>query len=272
MPELPEVQTVVNNLSESLIGKSILSVKSPNKYKRVFHQIRVTDCNQLLLNNRIEKITRRGKYIVFILERGFFCVHLRMTGKLLINLENKEHIKYVSAQFNFTDGSQLFFKDVRKFGRIYFSNNLDWLELKLGIEPLTEEFNSNYLYNHLQKKNRMMKPLLMDQTFIAGLGNIYVDEVLWSAGIHPSSISSYICKQKAEILCFAIKDILTNAIKKKGTTFQNFSFGENEIGEFKHELKIFGRTNKPCLNCGNPITKIKIAQRGTHFCKKCQPH
>ena len=272
MPELPEVQTVVNNLSESLIGKSILSVNSPNKYKRVFHQTSVTDYNRFLLNNRIEKITRRGKYIVFALKRGFLCVHLRMTGKLLINLENKDHIKYVSAQFDFTDGSQLFFKDVRKFGRIYFSNNLDWLEFKLGIEPLTEKFNSNYLYNHLQRKNRMIKPLLMDQSFIAGLGNIYVDEALWYAGIHPSSISSHICKKRAERLCFAIQDILSDAIQKKGTTFQNFSFGENETGNFKGELRIFGRTNKSCLNCGNPIQKIKVAQRGTHICKKCQPY
>lgn len=271
MPELPEVQTVVNDLSDSITGKSILSVKSPNKYTRVFHQSTLTECNKFLINRRIDKLLRRGKYIVFELDQGFLCVHLRMTGKLLLNLENDADLKYVSAQFNFTDGSQLFFQDVRKFGRIYCSKNLDWLEAKLGIEPLAEAFTSEYFYYHLQRNNRQMKPLLLDQSFIAGLGNIYVDEALWFSGIHPLMIASKISEKQSNKLHEGILSVLLNAIAAKGTTIINFSYGENDMGTYKDQLKIFGETNNPCPKCGNPIQKIKVAQRGTHFCKKCQP-
>lgn len=209
--------------------------------------------------------------MVMHLSSGYLLIHLRMTGKLVYNLENESDLKYVSAKFTFEDESELYFKDVRKFGRIYFCKNLDWLEDKLGIEPLSDQFTPKWLQTQLQTKKRMMKPLLLDQSFIAGLGNIYVDEALWLAGIHPLTLSYNVPKKKGNILCFAIKDILSNAINQKGTTFLNFSFGNNNTGNFKNELKIFGKENLPCPKCGNPIQKIKVAQRGTHFCKKCQP-
>ena len=270
MPELPEVQTVVNFLRKHIVGKSILSINSPNKYTRVFVNGTVTDCNLFLLNKRIENIRRRGKYIIFDLNLGHLLFHLRMTGRLILQLPNSGDIKYVSAKLTFQDGSELFFRDTRKFGRIYFCNNLDWLENKLGIEPLSSGFTAEWLYAQLKQKKRMMKPLLMDQSFIAGLGNIYVDEALWQAGIHPSSSSSQIGKKKTYLLCRGIINILKKAIALNGTTIINFSFGQNSMGSYKKKLNIFGKTNQPCPACGNPVKKIKVAQRGTHFCPKCQ--
>ena len=272
MPELPEVQTVVNYLTKHIVGKSILSINSPNKYTRVFGNYTLNDCNRFLLKKRIENIRRRGKYIIFDLNQGHLLYHLRMTGKLILQLPKVEDIKYVSAKLSFDDNSELFFKDVRKFGRIYYSENLDWLESKLGIEPLSEKFTSKYLYQHLQQKNRQMKPLLLDQSFIAGLGNIYVDEALWYAGIHPLMIASQISEKQSKKLYEGIQSILLNAIAVKGTTIINFSYGENGRGNYKDQLNVFGETNNPCPKCKTIIQKIFVGQRGTHFCPACQPN
>ena len=270
MPELPEVQTVVNYLTKHIVGKSILSINSPNKYTRVFGSCTLNECNRSLLKKRIENIRRRGKYIIFDLNQGHLLYHLRMTGKLILQLSKAEDIKYVSAKLTFDDNSELFFQDVRKFGRVYFCNNLDWLENKLGIEPLSSGFAAGWLRAQLKQKNRMMKPLLLDQSFIAGLGNIYVDEALWYAGIHPLSIASTLSNKQSKKLHEGIQSVLLNAIAAKGTTIINYSYGDNDSGNYKKQLKIFGKENSPCPGCGNPINKIKVAQRGTHFCSKCQ--
>ena len=272
MPELPEVQTVVNFLTKLIVGKTILSINSPNKYTRVFDNYTLNDCNRFLIKKRIENIRRRGKYIIFDLNQGHLLYHLRMTGKLILQLPKVEDIKYVSAKLSFDDNSELFFKDVRKFGRIYYSENLDWLESKLGIEPLSEKFTSKYLYQHLQQKNRQMKPFLLDQSFIAGLGNIYVDEALWYAGIHPLMIASQISEKQSKKLYEGIQSILLNAIAVKGTTIINFSYGENGRGNYKDQLNVFGETNNPCPKCKTIIQKIFVGQRGTHFCPACQPN
>ena len=270
MPELPEVQTVVNYLSNNVLGKTISSIESPNNHAKTFVDGTLNDFYQFLQQKEIHKIWRRGKYIIFDLDKGYLLFHLRMTGKLILQLSSSGDIKYVSAKLIFEDGSELFFRDTRKFGRIYFCNNLDWLENKLGIEPLSSGFTAEWLHAQLKQKNRMMKPLLLDQSFIAGLGNIYVDEALWQAGIHPESRSSQIGKKKADLLCCGIKNILKKAIALNGTTIINFSYGQNSMGSYKEKLKIFGKTNYPCPKCGSPIEKIKVTQRGTHFCPKCQ--
>ena len=270
MPELPEVETVVNHLSNELIGKIIFSIDSPNDYMRVFHEISLEDCNVFFHNQVIDKVWRRGKYIIFSLTNGFLCIHLRMTGKLLTTLENPKDFKYVSAEFTFSDQSKLYFKDVRKFGRIYCTSTLNWLEEKLGIEPLSAGFTPQWLLTQLNKKNRKMKALLLDQSFIAGLGNIYIDEALWRAGIHPGRISSTLTQSMVERLHFSIIDILHRAIEAKGTTFLSFSYGENGKGEFIDNLQVFGKQGLPCPNCNTPIVKKIIAQRGTHFCPSCQ--
>ena len=204
------------------------------------------------------------------LDSGFLLFHLRMTGKFLLDRPDKNELKYVSFQLIFSDDNNLFFRDTRKFGRAYIFQNLDWLEDRQGIEPFSDDFNSDWLHFHITQRKRMMKPLLLDQRFIVGLGNIYVDEALWQAKIHPKAISITIGKVRCIKLCLAIKDILNSAIKNKGTTIIDYSYGSNEKGHFKKELKVFGRINKPCSRCSLSISKIFVSQRGTHYCKKCQ--
>ena len=270
MPELPEVQTVVNYLKNILPGKTIQSVQSPNGYKGVMENGSLAHYQAFLYKRQIQSIWRRGKFIIMKLDFGILLFHLRMTGRIVLELTNKSDYKYVSFQLIFSDGINLFFRDIRKFGRAYICQSLSWLEKRLGIEPLSEQFTPAWIHHQLNKRKRMIKPLLMDQSFIAGLGNIYVDEALWQAKIHPKNISAKIGKVRCKILCIAIQNVLSRAIKYKGTTIIDFSYGRNEKGHFKNELNVFGRTNQPCPRCSLSIIKISVAQRGTHYCKKCQ--
>ena len=272
MPELPEVQTVVNFLKPNLSGKTIICVKNPNKYQNVFQFGNLSEYNKFLKNRYIKDIFRRGKYIILKLDYGYLLVHLRMTGKLQINKPNLKEMKYVSFKLSFKDGSHLFFQDIRKFGRIYISKDLNWLEQKIGIEPLSKKFNTTWLYNNLNKYKRMIKPFLMDQKIIAGLGNIYVDEALWKSYIHPKAKTNNINKIRSDILVKSIKKILIKAIEYQGTTIINFSYGINKKGDFSNELQIFGQPNKPCPRCKSLIIKKFLNQRGTHFCNNCQKH
>ena len=248
MPELPEVQTVVNSLKPKLPGKIIQSVKCPNGYTGVFENGSLRKYNNFLIGQKLQSVYRRGKFIVIEINSGFLLIH----------------------QLTFLDGSDLFFQDIRKFGRIYICKNLKWLEQKLGVEPLSKDFTSKWLYNQLHKCNRMMKPLLLDQHFIAGLGNIYVDEALWKSGIHPKAISNRIGKKRSNHLSDSIKETLNSAILLQGTTIINFSYGQNKKGNFSDELNIFGKTDSPCPKCSKPIIKNFVGQRGTHYCRKCQ--
>lgn len=270
MPELPEVQTVVNFLKDKLPGKTIQSVQSPNGYEGVFANGSLTYYSMFLCGRQIQSIWRRGKFIVIALDSGFLLFHLRMTGRIILEQPDKSKWKYVSFQIRFMEGINLLFQDTRKFGRAYICQNLDWLEEKLGIEPFSEHFSANWLHHQLSQRKRMIKPLLMDQRFIAGLGNIYVDEALWKAKVHPKTPSSNVGKTHCNKLYIAIQNILNRAIKYKGTTIIDFGYGNNEKGSFKKELKVFGRTNESCLRCSMPIVKIFVDQRGTYFCKKCQ--
>ena len=271
MPELPEVQAVVDSLNENNIpGKTIESILSPNGYESVCHEYSLHDFQKFLKNKTIDIIKRRGKFIIMELDNGFLLFHLRMTGKLLISLDDNTKKKHLSLQINFKDKSSLYFQDMRKFGKAYILKNIKWLENKIGIEPLSKEFDSEWLIKTLKSHKKMIKPLLLDQKIIAGLGNIYIDEALWHAKIHPKSICSKITRHKINLLCFTIKDILTNALKHKGTTIINFSYGNNEKGDFKKQLKVFSKENQPCKKCNEKITKEFVGQRGTHFCKKCQ--
>ena len=271
MPELPEVQAVVDSLNTSNIpGKIIESVISPNGYESVCENNSLSDFQNFLQKKQIREIRRRGKFIILELNSGFLYFHLRMTGKILQQIKNDKENKYISLQINFTDKSKLFFSDIRKFGRAYISQNLSLLEKRLGIEPLSNELNPNWLYSLFQCHHRMVKSLLLDQKFIVGLGNIYVDEALWQAKIHPREISSKVTRKKINTLCIAIKAILQSAIQHKGTTIINFNYAENKKGHYKDQLKVFGKQNEPCLRCNQIISKIFVMQRGTHYCKKCQ--
>ncbi len=274
MPELPEVQTIVDDLiDEGLVGKKISGAQV--YWGRTLYSLTQKKFQNEIKNKTIKKIYRRAKYIVFSLSSGYtVAFHLRMTGKLYLRNTSKDKDKHEHVIIKLTGGKSLCFHDVRKFGKIYlFCEGLGPLA-DLGFEPLSEQFKPDVLFDLLFSKNRMLKPFLLDQKVIAGLGNIYVDEALWGARLHPCRISSTILQSEAKSLCKAIKVVLKRGLKNKGTTLGNgkgnFYSGGSNRGRNKEQLKVFHRAGLPCVNCGNIIKRIIVGQRSTHICSKCQ--
>ena len=270
MPELPEVETVVRYLRPNIIGKIIDSILPQNNYAKVLATHTIKQLNKLVVKKSIIDVARRGKYIVINLDEGHLLIHLRMTGRLLLNLSDNDKFKHLTAIIHFTDKSSVYFKDYRKFGRLYYYDTLDYLDKKLGVEPLSKKFTKDWLYKNLQNSKRQLKPLLLNQSFIAGLGNIYVDEALWYAKLHPQQLGSLVDKKKSAVLHSVIQELLQTAIDNQGTTIINFYFGEGRKGNFREQLQVFGRQNKNCPRCKTVIEKIRVAQRGTHICPHCQ--
>ena len=267
MPELPEVQTVVNHIRGDLVGKKIVGIIP--LWEKSLHNFKPNDLSIKNKKNRILDVRIRAKFIIIDLGDFIIAVHLRMTGKLYIQ-EGSSIPKYTRAIIKLENSKDLIFDDIRKFGRIYLYKNLIEIDSKHGPEPLGKEFTEKWLYDNLKKKNRNLKALLLDQSFIAGLGNIYVDEILWESGIHPNSISSAISKTKVSILHNSIQNILKKAIDNHGTTFMSFTYLNGRLGNYSNELKIFGKQGELCKTCGDLIKKIKVAGRGTHICSTCQ--
>jgi len=261
VPELPEVETVVRGLQNTIVGETIVDLEVPWEKALV-----ADDPYESIVGKAITGVRRRAKYIVIELDHGALLVHLRMTGKLTPVFPEK----HVTVILNFESGSSLYFQDTRKFGRMEYVHNPDDTLDHLGPEPLSVEFTVDAFYDMLRGKKRQIKPLLLDQTFLAGLGNIYVDEALFQAGIQPLSIASVIPKARVDSLHSAIQSILSASIKAQGTTVLNFSHGDNQSGTYQAALQVYGRKDEPCLICDTPVTKIKVGQRGTHYCSSCQ--
>ncbi|MBC8402811.1 MAG: DNA-formamidopyrimidine glycosylase [Candidatus Marinimicrobia bacterium] len=270
MPELPEVETVVRSIRPLIMGKKIVTINTAPDYPRVLATHTPLQFKKQVVGQTIKAVSRRGKYIVLQMEIGFLLIHLRMTGRLLTKLGKSDKLKHVTATVVFKDGSNLYFKDYRKFGRLYYVDSLDFLDQRLGIEPLSDEFTRRWLINGLAASKRQIKPFLLDQSFIAGLGNIYVDESLWAAKIHPETISNKISRNKTIMLHDAIQLILKRSIAKNGTTIINFQFGDGATGEFAKDLQAFGRSGQTCPRCNTGIIKTRVAQRGTYLCPRCQ--
>jgi formamidopyrimidine-DNA glycosylase len=260
MPELPEVETVVRSVAAHLAGRRIVSTTFTSRFVTPGNRAKLT---QRLAGRRIESVTRRGKFILIALDQGTLTVHLGMTGKLLLEGEAGEHTHGV---FHLDDG-MLLYHDPRQFGRIEWSPGPPPRVARLGPEPLEiglEEFRPR-----LKRKTRM-KALLLNQTFLAGLGNIYADESLFAAGIHPLAVANRLSTARAKKLYDAIRGILSHAITLGGSSISDYVNGRGERGWFQMEHRVYGREGEPCANCGRPIRKILVAQRGTHYCPHCQ--
>lgn len=266
MPELPEVQTVVNHIRPMIIGKRLMTVKPI--WKKTLHNFNEDDIDGKNNNNEIIDVYRRAKFIIIELTNKIIAVHLRMTGKLYIS-KKSTYPKYARAVLEFDDNESLIFEDVRKFGRIYLYDDLKIIDSRHGPEPLDKDFTVGLFKGMIKSRNRNIKALLLDQSFLSGLGNIYVDESLWKSGIHPNSISSSIPVTKISILHENIQSILRNAILKKGTTIIDFSVN-GESGKYANDLSIYGKNNQSCFRCNSKIIKLKVAGRGTYVCTKCQ--
>ncbi len=276
MPELPEVQTVVNDLiAAGLPGAGIR--KALVFWPRTVDRPDVTAFCRQLQGQTIQGISRRAKYIVMALTQGLYLlVHLRMTGRLHIlhstDVTPARH-EHIILQLN--DQRQLRFADTRKFGRLYLTTTPDDLLGALGPEPLDKSFTARHLFDLLQRRTTRLKPLLLNQHIIAGLGNIYVDEALWEAYLHPCRRSNTLSVKEAITLHRAMRKVLRSGLAHLGTSLgrgqTNFFSVARRQGGNQHNLKVFRRQETPCQRCGVLITRQVVAQRSTFTCPACQP-
>lgn len=274
MPELPEVETIVIELKQaSLIGTKIeeAEVKWP---RSIAGESKDVFC-QKIKHRIFQDITRRGKFIIFHLDQGYLLVHLRMTGKFrIISKENVPAAAHERIRLNLSDGRILLFEDQRKFGKWYLVQDPTRALSGLGVEPLSSFFTIQFFNQLLAGHHKKIKPFLLDQHYIAGLGNIYVDEALWDAKIHPLRYSDSLTYEEVKALHHAIKKVLKKGIENTGTTLgsssANYFSVSGRRGENQHQLKVFRKDGTPCSRCRTPIIKIVVGQRGTHVCPHCQ--
>lgn len=272
MPEMPEVETVRRTLLPLIKGKTIKSVTL------WYPKIVATDHQQFikqLPGKKIVDIERYAKYLLFRLSDNLTIVsHLRMEGKYRLTVPNAPKDKHDHVQFEFTDGTALRYNDVRKFGRMQLI--LTGTERKttgigkLGYEPNSPKFTNNYFYEALSRHSKNIKTTLLDQTIVAGLGNIYVDEVLWQSKIHPLSVANKIPQAKIFDLRKHINSEINLAIKKRGTTVHTYLDANGDAGGFQEYLEVYGHAGQACQRCGHELEKIKVNGRGTTFCPQCQ--
>lgn len=273
VPELPEVETVRRTLTGLVRGKTIKSVEIrwPNIIKRPAEP---EEFARNLIGETIQSIGRRGKFLLFHLDHFVMVSHLRMEGKYGLHQAEDPDDKHVHVVFTMTDGTQLRYRDVRKFGTMHlFHPGEEMRELplsQLGPEPDDKEFTDVYLKERLMKTNRAVKTALLDQKAVVGLGNIYVDEALFRAGIHPETKANQLSAQKIKKLHEEIKNTLQEAIDAGGSTVRSYINSQGEIGMFQLRHFVYGKKDKPCKTCGTMISKIVVGGRGTHFCAKCQ--
>ncbi len=286
MPELPEVETIRRGLLTNIVGKTITNV---DVRKERLVRMPVKQFQQTLQNSSVSDIERRGKLLMFSFAEHdqTLLVHLKMTGQLIY--VNKEILvagghpwpsltdglpnKYSHIIFSFEDGSQLFFNDQRQFGYMQLvpPEEKDRIVAAYGVDPIVDEFSFEQFQEALQGRTAPIKAVLLDQTRIAGIGNIYADEACFLAGIHPARAAHTLSIEELKRLHAAISEILRKAIKFGGTTFRDFRDAKGGKGNFTELLVVYGRSKKACVKCAGIIHKSKVAGRGTHVCLVCQP-
>lgn len=266
MPELPEVETVVRELRSYLPGRTV------KKVSVYWHKSFVNECAEKPEGQTVLSLSRRGKYILISLEHSVLIVHLRMTGQLLFQQKGAAPISadHKRVQLYFRDGSTLIFNDVRKFGRVYHVETADKKLQKVGIDAVDPNLTAADLFRMLQRSKMNIKAFLLSQHFIAGLGNIYVDESLFRAKIHPASVSAKLSRAAAGRLFDEMRHVLFFAIRHMGSTISDYRDANGNVGGAQRFFLVYQQQGKPCVVCGTLIRKIKHAGRGTHFCAHCQ--
>lgn len=272
MPELPEVETIRRTLMPVLVGRTIADciVLLP----KVLENQEPAAFARAVSGRKIEDLTRRGKYLLFHLSGGrVLVVHLRMTGQLVYHPPEAQPgapAKHTHAVFRLDDGATLHYVDPRRFGRLRIAPAPAQPE-GLGPEPLDGTFSPAILRERLSRRRGRIKALLLDQGFLAGLGNIYADEALYRAGIHPERPADRLTAREVQALYHAIREVLAEAIRYRGTSIVNYVDGQGRPGEFQLRLNVYGRAGEPCPSCATPIARTRVANRGTYFCPRCQP-
>lgn len=272
MPELPEVESVKNGLNNLIINEKILSVDV--LWDNIIKHPDPKTFSEYLVGESFENIRRRGKYLLLDLTDFTLVSHLRMEGKYRLVDTDDELNKHDHVIFHLSSGKDLRYNDVRKFGTMilvdkYQEETVKGIK-KLGPEPVASELDVEALKTKLQRHSKSIKAVLLDQTAVAGLGNIYCDEVLYLAKIHPAKPSNQVTNEEISALRLAIIEVMAQAVEAGGTTIRTYKNAFGEDGHFQNKLKVYGKEGEICKRCGHTIEKATIAQRGTHYCPHCQ--
>lgn len=272
MPELPEVESVRQGLDQTVVGKTVQSIEV--RWPRIIQSESVAEFKMKLVNQTIQQIKRRGKFLLIYLDKDVIISHLRMEGKYFLKSKEERLDKHTHVIFRFNDQTELRYNDVRKFGRMqlvpigeeYQTKSI----LKLGPEPIEEQLFTNDMKQFLLNKTKAIKTILLDQTIVAGIGNIYADEILFDAGIHPTRPGNSLSTSEIELLRQSIIYIMKEAIKYGGSTIRTYHNMLGEDGTYQDYHKVYGKKNESCSSCKTIIEKIQLNGRGTHYCPHCQ--
>ncbi len=271
MPELPEVETIRLDLRHLVLGRTITEAWVSPDAPRLVQLLPPDEFCQGLTGQRIEELTRRGKYLLIHLASGLaWVVHLRMTGSLQHSGSGCAADPHLRARFRLEDGSELCYVDVRKLGTMWLVEDESLVVGRLGPEPLGEGFDPQELRRVLQRRSAPVKAVLLDQQAIAGIGNIYADEALFAARIRPKRAASSLSKKEAERLHAAVRQVLLEAMGNRGSSFRDYVDAAGRQGAHQLHVKVFRRTGDLCYVCSTPIRRIKVGGRSTHFCPRCQ--
>lgn len=271
VPELPEVETVRAGIAPHLLKQHFQSVtvRNPNLRWPV-----PTQLPTLLKGQTVHQVERRAKYLLIELDKGCLVIHLGMSGQLRFVQADTQPGKHDHLDFVMSSGKLLRYTDPRRFGAVLWLKPGEQADHRLfsslGPEPLSEEFNADYLYAKTRKRSLPIKSLIMDGKVVVGVGNIYANEALFLSGIRPNLAAGKLSKARTALLVDNIKQVLSRAIAQGGTTLKDFVNGEGKPGYFKQELLVYGRAGEPCVNCKKPLTETRLAQRSTVFCRQCQ--
>lgn len=274
MPELPEVETAVRVLREPLVGRTITGAifqKPPRRMTNMDGDLMASR----IAGQRVQAITRRAKYLIFQLDPDTLVVHLKMTGHLYVlpPAVDNPFDRWLRVKFPLDNGQELRFSDSRRFGRVYLCREAKEVLPELGPEPLEDDFTLEIFRKRLANRSSIIKSLLLDQSFIAGVGNIYADESLHIARIHPLRKADSLTDEEIAGLYAGIRQALNDGIRYEGASINWYRKPDGTRGESQDHLRVYrerGNMDKPCPVCGSPITKIWVGQRGTHFCPSCQ--
>lgn len=272
MPELPEVEIMRQGLENLVVNQTIETVDI--YWDAIINQPAVDEFKKELEGEKIESMDRRGKYLIFRMRDHDLVSHLRMTGGYSLEEPGVQADKHVHVVFQLASGQQLFYHDIRKFGRMDLVPAGQAEELpsiqKLGPEPFFEQINIPEFSDRLLSRPQAIKEVLLDQTFIAGLGNIYADETLYRATIHPLAPANSLERDQMVKLYLGVIEIIRFALAEGGSSIRNYRNAFGEQGNFQNYMKVYGKEGEPCDFCTTPIEKITVANRGTHFCPECQ--
>ena len=272
MPELPEVETIRRGLARRVARRRITSFQVLRGAERMLRGVPAATLRRRLVGRRIERVGRRGKYLLLHLDGGpALVVHLRMTGSLRHRKAGAAPDAYLRALIGLDDGTEVRFIDIRKLGTLEVVDDVDSALAGLGPEPLTPQFTPDALWAALRGRRAPLKAILLDQGAVAGLGNIYADEALFLAGLHPTAPAGSLRPAERRALHVAIERVLQDGITHRGASFRDYSDADGHEGAQQYFVRVFRRTGQPCNECGTPIRRSVVRQRASHWCPRCQP-